>query len=84
MPGRTRLEAHPAVLTAVSLLLEPDCPGESDQVEHQPTQLFGVPLVAAPLEPGDWRLVAADGTVLDRAGPMAEQIPDWLAEQLLE
>ena len=28
----------------------------------------GVPLVAAPLEPGEWRLVAADGTVLDWAG----------------
>lgn len=67
-PGGTRLEAHPAVLTAVSRLLEPDYPDEGDQVEHQPTQLFGVPLVAAPLEPGEWRLVAADGTVLDRAG----------------
>jgi hypothetical protein len=53
---------------AVSRLVEADDPGESDQVEHQLTQLFGVPLVAAPLEPGKWRLVAADGTVLDRAG----------------
>ena len=64
LPGGTRLEAHPAVLTAVSRLLEPDYPGESDQAE----QLFGVPLVAASLEPGEWRLVTADGTVLDRAG----------------
>src|ERR1700722_13063647 len=61
-PGGTRLEAHPAVLTAVSRLLEPDYPGESDHVEHQLTQLFGVPLGAAPLKPGKWRLVTADGT----------------------
>jgi hypothetical protein len=63
----------PTVLTAVSRLLEPDDPGGSDQVEHRLTQLFGVPLVAVPLEPGEWRLVTADGTVLDRAGIPSQQ-----------
>ena len=69
-PGGTRLEAHPGVLAAVSRLLEPDYPGEGEgeSAGHQIRHLFGVLLVAAPLEPGEWRLVAADGTVLDSTG----------------
>ena len=60
----TRLEAHPGVLAGISRLLVPDFADFADEgagIGHEITQLFGVPLVAAPLGPGEWRLAAAGG-----------------------
>lgn len=61
--GTIRLEAHPAVITGISRLLEPDLADLADEdigIGHQITRLFGVPLVAAPLGQGEWRLVSGD------------------------
>jgi hypothetical protein len=65
----TRLEAHPAVLAGISRLLVPidadtglATVTDDAGIEHQLTRLFGVPLAAAPLGPGEWRLVLGGGT----------------------
>jgi hypothetical protein len=64
-PGGTRLEASPVVLAAVDRLLEPDYPGDVDVIGHRLVRLFGVPLVAAPLGRGEWRLVGGGGPVAE-------------------
>jgi len=61
VPDETRLEGHPAVIAGISRLLVPDFADEGAGIGHQLTRLFGVPLVAAPLGPGEWRLVTAGG-----------------------
>ena len=65
-PAGYRLEGHPAVIVGIQRLLVPDFPGEGARIEHQLTQLYGVPLEATRLGPGEWRLVTADGTVWDQ------------------
>lgn len=60
-PDGARMEGHPAVIAGISLLLVPDYyPGEGAGIGHEITRLFGVALVAAPLGPGEWRLVSGD------------------------
>jgi hypothetical protein len=60
-PGNARFEAHPGVLADMRRLLVLDYPGKGDVIGHQVTALYGVPLVAAPLGPGEWRMVAGVG-----------------------
>jgi hypothetical protein len=65
-PDGARLEAHPGILAGISQLLTPDFPGEDDAgIGHQVTRLFGVALTLAPLERGQWRIVADDGQVAE-------------------
>ena len=64
-PRGSRLEAHPAVIGNITRLLQPDFADLSDlatagKLPGIITQLFGVPLVAAPLGPGEWRLVTEE------------------------
>lgn len=61
-PDGATLEAHPGILAGISQLLTPDFPGEDDAgIGHQVTRLFGVRLVPAPLQPGEWRLLNDNG-----------------------
>jgi hypothetical protein len=65
-PDETRLEGHPALIAGIGRLLEPDFADVSDlatadKIPGVITRLFGIPLVAAPLGPGEWRLVTGGG-----------------------
>jgi len=65
-PDGTRLEGHPAVITGLTRLLQPDFADISDlaTADKMPgiiTHLLGIPVMSAPLGPGEWRLVTAGG-----------------------
>jgi hypothetical protein len=76
MVAGVRLEVSPAVLAELTWLTEPSL-SECPVMPAAPVdRLYGVPIVATRMEAGTWRLLAADGTLIDTSAVPRGITPD--------